>query len=255
LLGALIKAQAYDDVVKPLGSRLATALKKKAVALDEKRMVNKGALLLGDARLYEKVEESFAFMLDTKIVDSQSFCLMALFQQRQQNLHPQAARHLYVNATLLGVDPDGRFLNGVLRCFGSNLSGALDLWKTDMRPRILSVYQGSTKIYNQNLNLAYFGLFYVCGRALRPDVALRIGYAMNKDRLEPDERCLNTYRIGRRDHGKISAIKERLLNIHESLLEVECSKSRVNNNWQNRNDWKVRVILSPKTEYDYILDE
>lgn len=255
LFGSLIKAHAYDDVVTPLRSRLAIALENKAVSVDGTNMVKKDSLLLGDARLHEKVEASFAFMLDTQIVDSQSFCLMALFRQRQLNLQPQAARQLYANATRLGVDPDGRFLNGVLRCFGSNLSDALDLWKTDMRPTIVSFYQNNTKIRSQNLNVAYFGLFYVCGRALRPDVALRIGYAMTKDGLEPDERCLNTYRIGRRDHGRVSTIKEKLLDIHESLLEVECSKAQSSDDRQGRNDWKVRVILSPKSEYDYILDE
>jgi hypothetical protein len=253
LLGSLIKAPVYDAIVEPSNSRIVTVLEHKQVLLNRTSFVNKDSLLLCNAPLNEKIEMTFASMLDSNKVDSQTFCLMAVFHQRQQSSNPEAARALYTKAVLLGVKPDGRFLNGVLRCFGPNLSDALDLWTTDMRPRIISVYQNNTNICNLNLSAAYFGLFYVCGRSLRPDVALRIGYAMAKDGLEPDDRCLNTYRIGRRDHGKISAIKERLLDIHESLFEVECSKSS-NNNWQNRNDRKVRVILSPRTENDYILD-
>lgn len=206
-------------------------------------------MIMRECSLQTKIEDVFTAMSSDQMVDSQSFCLMALHLQRRGKATVEDAQKLYLNAVDVGVDPDGRFLNGILRCFGPKIKEALDLWKNQMRPQIISFYRDGIKGRQLNLSAAYSGMFYVCGRALRPDVALRLTYAMVKDGLEPDDRCLNTYRMGRREHGNLSALKEKLLDIHESLLEVECSKSR--NIKHRRDDRKVRVILSPKAEYEF----
>jgi hypothetical protein len=49
----------------------------------------------------------------------------------------------------------------------------------------------------KNLLAAYHGLVYVAGRALRPEVALRLVYAMNKEDLAVDETALNCYMAGK----------------------------------------------------------
>jgi hypothetical protein len=145
-----------------------------------------------------------------------------------------------------GVTPDGRFLNAVLRCFGDDIEAALAAWKTDIGPAAAS-QQRNGKI---NLQQAYNGLMHVCGRALRPDIGVRVAYAMNKAGVEPTEVSLNCYKSGKRVALEgVTGISKRALgltNQYENLLSVECTKYNTRK-WdkskRRAGDKKIRIIL------------
>jgi hypothetical protein len=141
------------------------------------------------------------------------------------------------------VAADGRFLNAVLRCFGDNIDGALDAWKREIGPAA-SAYERVSKKRGANVLAAFNGLMYVCGRAIRPDIATRIAYAMKKSGYEPTEVCMNSYLAGKRltldgvDKGKNVG----LTNQYESALLLECTKYNLNDK-RRVNDKKIRIIL------------
>ena len=43
---------------------------------------------------------------------------------------------------------------------------------------------------------------HVCGRAERPDIGVRLAYAMIREGIEPNEITLNNYRAGKRLRNK-----------------------------------------------------
>ncbi|CAN0556828.1 unnamed protein product, partial [Ectocarpus sp. 8 AP-2014] len=45
----------------------------------------------------------------------------------------------------------------------------------------------------KDLFSAYCGLLYVCGRAQRPDAALKVVFALKKDGIRPSSALSNTY--------------------------------------------------------------
>ena len=131
---------------------------------------------------------------------SQTFCIAAsTFQFGPTDA--DKALELFRNATNAGVPADGRFVNAVFRCFGNDINAALSAWKDEIRIACLR-HEGRTRstpvpdwrTKGKNLIAAYNGLIHVCGRAVRPDIALRLIYAMNKEGLEPNEISLNCYR-------------------------------------------------------------
>jgi pentatricopeptide repeat protein len=183
------------------------------------------------------------------IADSQTFCVAASALQHG----PTSAilsTEMYHNATKLGVSTDGRFLNALLRCFGNEVDAALVIWKDEIRPQCISFENRIDSSNKKNLIAAYQGLLYVCGRALRPDVALRVVYAMSKDGLEPNEASLNSYRSG----SKIQKLNEgdgfrltlerklKLIEQYESLLFVECTKYDCDDR-RRTGERRVRIIL------------
>jgi hypothetical protein len=134
--------------------------------------------------------------------NSQSYCITASALQYGSS-GVAMALDLFRNSTHAGIPADGRFINAVFRCFGDDISAALESWKGEIRTACLE-HESRTRrapvsvhrSRNKNLIAAYNGLLHVCGRALRPDIAVRLAYAMNREGIEPDEVSLNSYSGG-----------------------------------------------------------
>ena len=191
--------------------------------------------------------------------DSQSFCLVATALQ-YNDANSNGALSLFRQAQTIGVLADGRFVNAIMRCFGDDIGGAIDVWKQVIRPACLSYENrdrseissslSRRRSKGKNLIAAYNGLMYCTGRALRPDIGLRLVYAMVKEGLEPNETTLNSYRAGKRlrqslvkeNRAKALARKLALLDPYESLLLVECTKYDQNDR-RRKGERRVRIIV------------
>ncbi|KAL3938326.1 MAG: hypothetical protein SGBAC_006741 [Bacillariaceae sp.] len=195
--------------------------------------------------------------------NSQSYCLVASALQFE-SADPSIAMDLFRNATSNGVPADGRFVNALLRCFGGNVKEALTFWKEEMRMACVD-YESRARTRSgpnsrrpqKNLIAAYNGLLHVCGRAIRPDIAVRVSYAMNKEGIEPNEISLNSYKAGKRhqeelngqnddDRGRSRWLKflpkPNMIEQYESLLFIECTKYNPENK-RTSNERRVRIIL------------
>jgi len=181
---------------------------------------------------------------------SQAFCLVASALSHSRSIDPKGALDLYHNSVDNGLSIDGRFLNAIIRCYGDDISEALLSWKTVYRPAILaSAPQKSNPSpgtmkksrLEKNLIAGYHGLLYVAGKSYRPDIALRIAYAMSKEGVEPTEAALNTYNSGARlrDQGKE---RVRLHGQYENLLLVECAKYDSRDR-RRLNEKRLRIII------------
>jgi hypothetical protein len=157
---------------------------------------------------------------------------------------------LFNTAIENGVSLDGRFLNAIIRCYGDNIRLALDSWKTVFRPYALTASgEDKSRIsgdlrnsrMGKNLVASYHGLMYVAGRAYRPDIGLRLAYAMVREGVEPTEAALNTYNTGARERQE-DLQKVRLHGQYENLLLVECTKYDSNDR-RRFTDKRVRIIL------------
>ncbi|KAL7495869.1 hypothetical protein ACHAWT_005108 [Skeletonema menzelii] len=188
-------------------------------------------------------------LLQSPKPNSQTYCLVASSLSGFGTSAPRADRALKLFRDAMnqgGVTPDGRFLNAILRCFGDDIEAALAAWKTDVGPAAASQQRNG----NMNLQQAYNGLMHVCGRGMRPDIATRIAYAMNKAGVEPTEVSLNCYKAGKRIamEGKTDSSKKGLglTNQYENLLSVECTKYNTRK-WdkskRRAGDKKIRIIL------------
>ena len=193
--------------------------------------------------------------------DSQTFCVAASALQYGPAAGSPLAIALFHSASKLCIPVDGRFVNAAMRCFGNDIDAALIAWRDNIRPKCIAFEnRGSlSSSGTKNLVAAYNGLLCVCGRALRPDVALRVVYAMNKDGIEPNEASLNSYRSGTRLQQKFrgrnnedsdvgmglrSTIERtfKLWEQFESLLVVECTKYDQNDRRRD-GEQRVRIIL------------
>jgi pentatricopeptide repeat protein len=186
--------------------------------------------------------------------DSQTYCIAASALQYGPS-NPDQAISIFHNATVAGISADGRFINAVLRCFGDDITAALTSWKSDIRPACIA-YENrarnkatpTNRPKAKNLLAAYNGLLYVCGRALRPDIGLRVVYAMNKEGVEPTEISLNCYRSGKRVRQKdgksgFSLLQQiNLIDPYESLMYVECTKYDLNDR-RRSGERRVRIIV------------
>ena len=183
--------------------------------------------------------------------NSQSYCLVASALSQSGQVGANDAIELYESASSNGLSVDGRFLNPIIRCYGEDILEALEAWKSVYRPDILAVvgegeYDKSfpsfkTSRMGKNLFAAYHGLMHVAGKAYRPDIALRIAYAMGKEGVEPTEAALNTYNAGARLR-RPNKDKVRLHSQYENLLLVECTKYDSNDK-RRLLDRKVRIII------------
>jgi hypothetical protein len=199
--------------------------------------------------------------------NSQSYCITASALQYGPS-SVGLGLGLFRNSTYAGIPADGRFINAVFRCFGDDISAALESWKGEIRSACLEhesrTRRAPVSIYrsrNKNLIAAYNGLLYVCGRALRPDIAVRLASAMNREGIEPDEVSLNSYSAGKRIRGEIQSgqasdekeneggykwprllPKLNMVEQYESLLYVECTKYNPNSKLTS-GDTLVRIIL------------
>jgi len=182
--------------------------------------------------------------------NAQAYCLVASAMSQTDEMDPDEAIRLFNAAIDNGVSLDGRFLNAIIRCYGDNIMLALDSWKTVFRPYALSASgEDISRIsgdlrksrMGKNLVASYHGLMYVAGRAYRPDIALRLAYAMVREGVEPTEAALNTYNSGARERQEDSQ-KVRLHGQYENLLLVECTKYDSNDR-RRLTDKRVRIIL------------
>jgi len=166
------------------------------------------------------------------------------------------ALQIFRNATHDGISADGRLVNAIFRCYGDDIAGALDGWKTHIR-RATHAFEADTGSgSNKNMLAAYNGLLYVCGRAERPDIAVRIVYAMkNREGLDPSENPYNNYRSGKstrkklfaRDEEEISSWRGMLPKIdmvgqYENILYVECKKYDTRDRRMEK-DNRIRIIV------------
>ena len=182
--------------------------------------------------------------------DSQSFCLVAT-AMFHVGTSPDHAIQLFRDALASGAAPDGRLVNACIRCYGDQVDKVLLAWKNEMRSTVLahenrkrpSSSDSFPKKRKKNLVAAYNGLLYVCGKAGRPDIALRLAYAMNKEGVEPNETSYNSYIKGKEDRTvKETAMMRILANQHESLLQVECVKYDTRDK-RRENEKRIRIIL------------
>ncbi len=188
-----------------------------------------------------------------KKANAQSYCLAATALQYDPNTGPNLSMSLFRNATNYDIPADGRFINAIFRCFGDDIDQAIACWKSELRQACL-VHESRPpewasdmgKSPNRNLVAAYNGLIHVCGRAHRPDIGVRLVYAMNREGIEPNEVTLNNYRAGKRLR-KHPAIR-RLLSLptmvsqYENILYVECTKYNQYNKRMSK-DKRVRIIV------------
>ena len=184
--------------------------------------------------------------------NSQTYCVAASALQYSIAPSAELALRIFRNATGSGVPADGRFVNAIFRCFGDDINCAISAWKNEIRKPCLEYEIRERKrppperrLKGKNLVAAYNGLLHVCGRAMRPDIALRLAYAMNKEGLEPNEVSMNCYRSGKRLRGSVIptlAEKLKLIDQFESLLYVECTKYDSNDK-RRAGERRVRIIM------------
>jgi hypothetical protein len=171
------------------------------------------------------------------------------------------ALQIFHNATRDGIHADGRLVNAIFRCYGDDIAGALDGWKAHIR-KATNDYEEKTSARSRagtskkkNLLAAYNGLIYVCGRAERPDIAVRIVYAMkNKEGLDPSENPYNNYRSGKSTRqnlvkrDKVDSSwrgmlpKLDMVGQYENILFVECKKYDTRDRRMEK-DNRIRIIV------------
>jgi hypothetical protein len=183
--------------------------------------------------------------------NSQTYCIAATALQGTVNA--TFALSMFRNSIAQGLVADGRFVNAIFRCYGSDIDLAVHDWKTEIRPRCAS-YESQNAFYrlrrNENIVACYHGLFYVSGRANRPDIALRLAYAMKREGLEPNEQALNSYKSGLRvrrssilsNMATTFAQKFQIMNAYESMLEIECTRYNQNDR-RRQGEARVRIIV------------
>ncbi|MGK3743521.1 MAG: hypothetical protein ACI90V_010379, partial [Bacillariaceae sp.] len=175
------------------------------------------------------------------------------------------ALQIFRIASRAGIQADGRFVNAIFRCYGDDIGGALDGWKKEIRKATTqnedrrNQKESKSGMKNKNMLAAYNGLLYVCGRAERPDIAVRIVYAMkNKEGLEPSENPYNNYRSGKRtrlsliaqnkqqvgQRGLVAKLLPKLdmVGQYENVLYVECKQYDARDR-RTENEKKVRIIV------------
>lgn len=257
ILGALAKGCEGDDHDKTLDIQNSNAARARQSLLSQDREEAESSLAsLVDGKTFF---DASLFVLNTMRngtvlaegftapkPNSQAYCLVASALSGGSKVprsNSDLALTLFRNAMTEHVAADGRFLNAVLRCFGDNIDGALDAWKREIGPAA-AAYERVSKKRGANVLAAFNGLMHVCGRAVRPDIATRIAYAMKKSGYKPTEVCMNSYLAGKRmalnddDKGKNVG----LTNQFESALLLECTEYVLNDK-RRVNDKKIRIIL------------
>lgn len=170
---------------------------------------------------------------------AQSYLLVATSLAHDDRDNVTEALNLFNDALKSNICIDGRFLNAIIRSYGDHIEEAIFDWKTHYRTS-LSKEENIEKL-PKNLIAAYNGLIQVAGRAYRPDIALRIAYAMVKEGVEPNETTWNTYNAGVRKRS-MDKKKIRLHAQHEELLAVECTKY-CSKDKRRLSDKRVRIII------------
>lgn len=262
LLGSLAKVAESGAllVLKPMSSNVSRKFQGRAIIRASKQEftdIQKSSTLVHTVRILLDAMCGHVKIngVTAPTADSQTFCVAASALQYGPTGAFLATR-LFQNATKLGIPADGRFVNAVMRCFGDDIDSAMAAWKDEIRPKCVA-FENRARVAplsigrptGKNLIASYYGLLYVCGRAVRPDIALRLVYAMNKENLETNENALNSYKSGRRvpkpeESGFRSSLerKFKLIDPYESLLYIECTKYDRNDR-RRAGEKLVRIIL------------
>jgi pentatricopeptide repeat protein len=193
--------------------------------------------------------------METKNVQTYVLAGSALQYSERSNI----AMELYQNATNELKDVgDGRFINSIFRCYKDDIRGAIDLWKTSLRKACIDYdnrddknrRNSSNNINNKQTNLvaAYNGLLFVCGRSNRPDIAVRVVYAMQKEGIEPTETSYNNYMSG----------KQRTMTMQHQRQQQSSSSSSLETNGQQPKRLLLNKLFSPpkdlvKKQYEDLL--
>lgn len=256
LLGALAANKDQYYFMKPSFSCVAKVLGDKSSVgrnWDTKDFLHVDTLSEAVLLVLHCMEGNMVCGRPEPLADSQSYCLVAASLQSCPEASSSTALSLFRNATSHGIPADGRFVNAVLRCFGEEIDSAIEAWKGEIRPLVLKHEQRS-RLYvppnrpaGKNLVAAYNGLLYVSGRAMRPNIALRLVYAMKKEGLEPNENSLNAFKSGKRhvkprDNESIRSRLLKLIDPYESLLYVECMKYDSTDK-RRHGERRVRIIV------------
>lgn len=181
----------------------------------------------------------------------QSYCLIASTLSHGL-CESKYALDIYNDAIQRGIYPDGRFLNAILRCYGDRVDEAIQVWKTELRPRALA-YDKQRKSSaqnrykeNENLIVTYHSLLHVSGRAGRADVALQLTHAMRKDGIEPTETAINCYNAGSRRRTQVGGGSGKnnpmMMEQYENLLAIECMKFDKNDK-RRATEKRLRIII------------
>jgi len=182
------------------------------------------------------------------------------------NSNTSLALQIFRRSRRDGIRADGRLVNAIFRCYGDNIVGALDGWKTEIRKATTQNEnhrsrhnKSKSSMKKKNIIAAYNGLLYVCGRAERPDIAVRIVYAMkNKEGLEPSENPYNNYRSGKRTRLSLIAQNKQqerqrgilakflpkldMVGQYEDILYVECKQYDTRDR-RTENEKRVRITV------------
>ena len=260
LLGALAKGTVDDKqmIINPMNSAAAQRNGERSISnteylgsneifsLVEGKICDNASLCILEAMRNGTSFQSSSQMWTAPKPNSQTYCQVASAQKTLKS-NPAMANKLFKYAKEDRAHVDGRFLNALLRLYGDDIEAAVLAWKGGLASAAVGV--DATK-RNANLAAAYNGLMHVCGRALKPDVALRLSYAMKKAGVEPNEVCLNSYNSGKRIalHGgdtntRRLGFQQGFKEQFESLLTVECTKYSTKDK-KRASDKRIRIILS-----------
>lgn len=254
------------NVTSPMSVEDSIAAKSWSTKGDDAMVNAVMAHLLDDMTPYEAMRACLHEMSDSKHLNeslqlprptSKAFCLVASAAQRAAP-GQTSAMELFRSAMELGIPADGRFVNAIFRCFGDEINKAIDSWRDEIRAHVVEHEDRKhsshfrQRVRGKNLVAAYNGLMFVSGRALRPDIALRIAYAMQKEDLEPNELSLNCYHSGKRSRNVKNDMQSRLaaklgeitkiVASYESLLYVECSNYDEDDR-RRAKEKRVRIIV------------
>lgn len=191
--------------------------------------------------------------------NSQTYCYVATSLSHHLFPNSTLALSLFQQSQMNSIPADGRFINAIIRCFGSDIDGAISNWKLEIGQAVTK-YNDLRKGRSQNQNIiaAYHGLFNVCGQAGRPDIALRLVYAMTKKELVVNETALQCYEAGKKKMEELDILNEKsgvmggdakkrvlrkgMIGMYESLLVVECSKYEQTDK-RRSGEKRVRIII------------
>lgn len=193
----------------------------------------------------------------TPFPNSQTYCFVATVFSHDDRPNGPAAVALFNEAVHEHAIPaDGRLVNAVLRCFGSDVDQALFHWKSGIGRAVRK--RNDQRRGDDDLIAAYHGFFTVCRRGRRPDVALRLVYAMTSLKLEVDETALRCYDAGKKGRNEeedgvcsavgggggdvIKSLSNAFVEQYESVLVVECTKYDESENRIN-GERRVRIIF------------
>jgi len=170
---------------------------------------------------------------------AQTYLLVATSLAHSDTENGTNALELFNDARKNNISIDGRFLNAIIRCYGDQIEKAIFDWKKVYRLSLTK--EENIEKMPKNLIAAYNGLIQIAGRAYRPDIALRIAYAMVKEGVEPNETTWNNYNAGVRKRS-MDKKRIRLHSQHEELLAVECTKY-CSKDKRRLSDKRVRIII------------